>query len=440
MTLLRIKKIRTQSGMASSNLLKSVAALALLGVIAFFVSSRFEGMALRAVGTISSGKTSVASEASAATAEAPAVPPAPPVVGHVIVNADLSIGREYIGRVDPIQTVYLRPRVPGQVESVHFKEGSVVKEGEPLFTLDSAQYQATVALRRADLSKAEANLSRAVKYNDRLKAADKRSVSASDIDMAASDVLQSKAVVEQAKAALKLAQIDLGYAKITAPISGKIGKAAATKGNYVSPAGEPIASIVQTNPIRVSYAMPDRDYMEQIGSLHSSGEPVYNTTLTLADGTRYSQGGKRDFEDPAMDPTTGTITMHLRFDNSDGTLIPSSTVRVAVKPASSRVTPVVPQEAVLTDQAGDFVYVIDSDNVAHRRNVSVGVEIGTTREVTSGLTAGERVVLRGFQNVRPESPVRPTFLSTSASDKSPADLARESGYDLPAVDATEGTN
>ncbi|MDR3279411.1 MAG: efflux RND transporter periplasmic adaptor subunit [Synergistaceae bacterium] len=431
-------------GKGNSNLLKSLAAVALMGALAFFSNSYFEGMVRRTLISASSIKPSPASAATQTPAQ---TPPAPSVVGHVVTNADLALGREYIGRVDPIQTVMLRPRIQGQIESAHFKEGSIVKEGDLLFTIDSAQYQATVQLRRADLSKAEASLSRAVKYNDRLKATDKRSVSASDVDIAASDVQQGKAMVEQARAALRLAQIDLDFTKIKAPITGRIGRIEATKGNYVSPGGAPLASIVQTDPIRVSFAMPDRDYMEQVESLRSQGGPVYDTTLTLADGTKYRSGGERDFEDSTMDSMTGTITMHLRFENSLGTLIPGSMVRVETKPKKSRVSPVVPQEAILTDSSGDYVYVIDDGDVAHRRDVELGTEIGTTREVASGLASGERVVLRGQQNERPESPVKPTFLSTNASDKSPADLARESGYDLESIGSSqdvseqpEGTN
>ncbi|MDR1965743.1 MAG: efflux RND transporter periplasmic adaptor subunit [Synergistaceae bacterium] len=424
------------SGASLLNVLKSMTAITLMGLLVLFSKSYFDDGKGR-------GPSSNLTPASAAT---PVAPPAPSVVGHVVADADLSVGREYIGRVEPIQTVLLKPQAAGQIEAVHFKEGSIVKAGDLLFTIDDAQYQATVSLRRADLSKAEANLSRAVKYNERLRAADARSVSASDLDMAASDVLQSRAAVEQAKAALKLAQIDLGYTKVTAPITGRIGRIEYTKGNYVSLSEDPLASIVQIDPIRVSYAMPDRDYMEQFGAFQSQGNAVYDTTITLPDGVRYEHKGERDFEDPAIDAMTGTITMHLRFDNSGGVLIPGSMVRVSTKPKKMRVSPVIPEEALLADSDGDFVYVIDENDAAQRRNVELGTEIGTTREVISGLVSGEKVILRGQQNVRPGMPVKPNYPSTDGA-KTPAELARESGYDLPALspgtgqdNSSEGTN
>ncbi|MDR0652123.1 MAG: efflux RND transporter periplasmic adaptor subunit, partial [Synergistaceae bacterium] len=403
----------------------------LMGVLALFSSPYFgSGRG----GAENPGTQEIVGAASAAAPEAPQVTS---VVGHVVMGADLSIGREYIGMVEPIQTVQIRPRVAGQIESVHFREGSVVSEGDLLFTIDRAQYEATVALRRADLSKARAGLSRASKYNDRLKAVDKRSISANDLDMAASDVQQNSASVEQARAALKLAEIDLGYTKITAPITGRIGRVNVTKGNFVSAASEPLATIVQTDPVRVSFAMPDREYMEQIKAFQSDA-PVYNTTLTLADGTQYESRGERDFEDNEMNASSGTITLHLRFENKNWTLIPGSLVKVMTKPVKSRVAPIVPQEAVMSDAAGDYVYVIGDGDVARRRDVTLGAEIGASREVLSGLAAGEKVIVSGLQNARPDSPVRPSYPSGETS-KSPADLARESGYDLPGVTPGEGS-
>ncbi|MDR1651300.1 MAG: efflux RND transporter periplasmic adaptor subunit [Synergistaceae bacterium] len=414
-------------GPGRSNFLKSLAAFALMGILAFFSSSRFEEISKRLLNSVQSVTPSPASAADEAAA--PPAPPAPPVVGHVVAIADLALGREYIGRVEPVQTVLVKPRISGQIESIHFKEGSLVSEGDLLFTIDSAQYQAIAQQRKADLAKAQASLSRAVKYNDRLKAADKRSVSASDADMAASDVEQSRAAVEQAKAALRLAQIDLDFTRITAPISGRIGRAEATRGNFVTPAGAPLTSIVQTDPIRVSYAMSDRNYMEQIGAFRSSGA-VFDAALTLVDGTSYPHKGERDFEENEMDAMTGTITVYLRFANKEGALIPGSMVRVNTKPVKSRTAPIVPQEALLADSSGDFVYVIDENNAAQRRGVSLGTETGTYREIVSGLASGEKIIVKGLHNVRPGMTVRPNYPSADQAAKSPSELARESGYDL----------
>jgi RND family efflux transporter MFP subunit len=308
-----------------------------------------------------------------------------------------------------------------------------VKAGDLLFSIDDRQLQATADLRKADVTKAEANYDRAAKYRARLLSSDKRSVSASDLDIAENDVLQGKAAIAQAKAALKLAQIDLSYAKITAPISGRIGRAFFTKGSYVSPAGDSLAEIVQMNPIRVVFALPDRDYLDQMDAFKSSGASVYNTTIRLANGNVYPTSGKRDFEENSMNESTGTINMRLRFDNKGGALIPGEMVKVEAKPVIPHVSPVIPQEALMADAQGDYVYVVDDGNVAHQRRVTLGAGIGVKSEVTSGLSAGERIILRGLQSVRPEGPVNPVPSREAGDTKTPAERAMKSGYDLQAV-------
>ncbi|GHS86481.1 MexE family multidrug efflux RND transporter periplasmic adaptor subunit [Synergistales bacterium] len=325
---------------------------------------------------------------------------------NVIGRVNLATERDYIGRVEAVQTVQLKPQIAGQIAEVHFKEGSIVKSGQVLFSIDSRQYQATVDLRKADLAGAEANYNRALKYRDRLKAADKRSVSASDLDAAESDVLQGKAGVDLAKASLRLAQIDLDHTKVTAPIAGRIGAAFFTKGNYVTPAGaQPLAVIVQVDPIRVVFALSDRDYLDSYAQFKSS-EDVYNAKILLSNGAEYPFTGKRDFEENAMDERTGTMTIRLGFKN-EGSLIPGAMVRVRTRPANAHAAIVIPQEAILADAQGDYVYVVDAENVTRQRRVNLGAEEGATREVVSGLSEGERVVVYGLQSIRPEMKVTP---------------------------------
>ena len=376
----------------------------------------------------------------AAQSATPPKQPAPSVVLHLLETANLAAGREYIGKVESIQTVLLKPQISGQIAEVHFREGSAVKAGQVLFTLDARQFQATVDLRKADLAKADANYDRAVKYHDRLKAADKRSVSASDLDAAQSDVLQSKAGVEQAKAALKLAQIDLDYTKITAPISGQIGKAQFTKGNYVTPASGALASIVQVNPVRVAFALPDKDYLDMLAEFQASDNSVLNAALRLSNGEKYTLSGTRDFEENTMDERTGTIAIRFRFKNDSGFLVPGSMVRVLTSPVRKHTAVVMPQVAILSDGEGDYAYVVDERNVAHQRRIELGIEAGTMREVVSGLQAGEKVVLYGLQSLHPEITVAPIQAKNGMASKSPAELAMESASDvqtLPAAAASD---
>lgn len=355
-------------------------------------------------------------------------PPAPSVVTTPVKEADLAAQREYIGRVEAVQNVSLKPEVAGQIMQVHFKEGSVVKAGQLLFSIDSSQYQATVDLRKAEVAQAEANLDRASKYLDRVKKADKRSVSESDVDTAEANALSAKAALQQAKAALKLAQIDLARTRITAPIAGRIGAALFTKGNYVSPASGALATIVQMDPIRVTFSMADKDYLDALEAFKSTGDSVFSTTLKLTNGKPFAAEGQRDFEDNQVDGKTGTIAMRLRFKNPDGMLVPGSMVRLEMKPVESHVAVIIPQEAVVADSQGDYVYVVDDKNIAQQKRIKLGSEFGVMREVQEGLQAGEKLIIRGLQSVRPGAPVNPSDAELNGS-KSAAEQAMESTAD-----------
>lgn len=338
-----------------------------------------------------------------------------------------SVPSEYVGRVESIQSVSVKPQISGEIAKVCFKEGSVVKAGQLLFQIDPKQYEATVQLRKAELQQAEANLVTAEKYYKRVMAASERAVSATDRETAEGNFLQAKAAVAQAKAALKLAQIDLGYCRITSPITGKIGRALYTKGNYVTPQITELASIVQMDPIRVSYPLPDRDYLDQLSLFKEDGS-IYNTSLILSNGEKYNVPGKRDFENNRVDQTTGTIMMRLRFANKEGMLIPGEMVRVFTKPVKSHIVNAVPQTAVMADEQGDYVYVINADNTARQARVTLGREFGELREVTSGVEAGENVAVAGLQRLRPGAKVR---IETSADEKPAAEKAAAQGGEAP---------
>lgn len=336
----------------------------------------------------------------------------PLVIVKPVEKADSSSQpSEYVGRVEAIQTVQVKPQISGEIAKVSFKEGSIVKAGQLLFQIDPAQYQTTVALRKAELEKAEATLAEAEKYHKRVMAANDQAVSAADRDTAESSVLQGKAAVSQAKANLRLAEINLGYCRITAPITGKIGIANLTKGNYVTPSSGALATIVQMDPVRVSYALPDRDYLDQLELFKKEGS-VYKTKLILSNGSELDVPGQRDFEDNTVDQMTGTVMMRLRYTNDSGMLIPGEMVRVFTQPVKSRIVNVIPQTAVMADAEGDYVYVVEADNSVRDVRVKLGREMGTLREVVSGLKDGQNVVVAGLQNLRPGTKVR---IDTSAS-------------------------
>lgn len=357
----------------------------------------------------------------------------PIVVTQSVEKVDLAAEREYIGHVDPIQSVSLRPQISGEIARVHFEDGAMVKAGQLLFSIDSRQFQATVNARQADLAQAEANRDRADKYLKRLQNSDKRSVSAAAMEAAESDSLQGRAAVAQAKAALTAAKINLGYTRITAPISGRASKAIFSKGNYVTPAAE-LASIIQTDPIRITFTLPDKDYINQIDQFKKSGSDVFNAAILLSNGLTYAEKGVRDFEDNQIDTSTGTMSMSLRYKNSEGLLVPGSMVRVAVKPAKPQIAVVIPQQSVMVDSDGDYVYIVDGNNKVGLRRVKLGISYGTVNEVLSGVEAGEKVVVTGIQSVRDGIEVQQVAAKSGSEMQRPSELAKESGYDVKAIE------
>ncbi|MEG1642403.1 MAG: efflux RND transporter periplasmic adaptor subunit [Synergistaceae bacterium] len=346
--------------------------------------------------------------------------PAPTVIVEKASKTELSYKNEYVGKVIPIQTVELKPQVSGEIMKVNFKEGSIVKKGQVLFQIDSRQYYATVSLRKAELSKAKATLDRADKYLKRLQSADKRSISASDLELAESNYLQAKAAVEEAKASLTLANINLNFTNVTAPITGRIGAALFTKGNYVTPASGAIANIVQMDPIRVSFNMPDRDYIDQLNDFKKKGS-VYETTLILSNGDEVKVSGERDFEDNKIDDKTGTLMVRIRFNNKKGELVPGSMVRVKTTAVAAREAIVVSQEALVGDSQGDYIYVVENGTAVQRR-VVLGEEVGTLREVKEGLAENETVVIKGIQSIR-------NGIKVQAKEETPVEAPTETSAD-----------
>lgn len=241
----------------------------------------------------------------------------------IIIMSNRAFAWEYIGHAEAVQSVQIRPEVSAKIMKIHFHEGSSVNKSAALFILDAAEFQAEVSLRKAEVSMAQAKFDGVLKYYTRLKAT-KRAVSTSDLDNAESEELQAKAALDAAKANLKLAEIQLNRTKITAPFAGRIGKVNSHVGSYVSPE-DVLCDIVQTDPIRILFAMPDRDYM----NMRNTREKM-KYELILADGSPYSGTVGKDFEDNVMNSGTGSINIWLKVSNEDNILLPGALVRVRV--------------------------------------------------------------------------------------------------------------
>lgn len=318
----------------------------------------------------------------------------PPATVNALTIAEslLGVATREIARVEPKQDVTVRPEVAGKIERVHFEEGSVVEVGDLLFTIDPSSYQAA-----ADA--AEAEMIRAKKRYERLQKADVRSVSASDLEEAESDWLRGKAAYD-------LAKVDLDNTEVLAPISGRIGAAMVKQGNYVTPGSIDLARIVQVDPIRVVFSQTDREYLTLRRRELSGDSAALQANVLLPDGSAFPNPGKKDFDDNAINPATGTIAVRYLFDNPDGLLLPGAYVTVELTNPDGETGIKIPQRALLIDQQGAYVLSVDEAGTVGTIRVEAGEQVGADVVIVSGLKPGDRIVTDGLQKAQPGSTVQ----------------------------------
>ena len=335
---------------------------------------------------------------------------------------------EFVGSVVAAQQVALTARVEGFLDSVNFTEGSFVKADSIAFEIEKDTYQAAVEGAQASLQSAvaaeagaQANLRNADITLQRQKQLVKTdAVPQSTVDSAqatrdgmAAQVDQAKAQISLMQSQLTTAQLNLSYTDIKSPISGRIGKALVTDGNLVSPQTGTLATVVQTDPIRVVFSISDREYLAVIKTLKPDNSGIaadasaYSPKLKLPDGTEYDQPGKIAFIDNTIDPTTGTIAVYAEFANPLLKLVPGQFVDVTVQAGESVELPVVPAAAILQDQEGAYVFGLADGNRAEIRRVTLGQRVGTDWAITGGLTNGEMVIVSGIQKVKAGMTVTP---------------------------------
>ncbi|RKX66713.1 MAG: efflux transporter periplasmic adaptor subunit [Tenericutes bacterium] len=340
--------------------------------------------------------------------------PPPMVTVAAVTEQDVNPPAQYVGHMEAIQAVNLRARVEGFLEKVNFKEGSDVHSGDLLYVIEQAPYQSSVDAAKAIVAQSEATLSKASQHLKRLRAARPESVPATDMDNAVAEELSARAQLAEAKANLTTAQINFGYTQVKAPIRGRIGHTAYTKGNLVNPASGALARIVQLDPIRVVYSISENDIVDIQMALRDAQNgkksPFLTSRLKLADGETIKGSGRMDFVDNAVDPGTGTIAVRALFDNPDGMLLPGQYVTVMVTRSKPKLMPVVPQSAVMEDHDGRYVFVVDDQNRVIMRRVKTGPVIGVNWAMASGLTVGEKVIVEGIQKVQPGQVVKTVIL------------------------------
>jgi membrane fusion protein (multidrug efflux system) len=352
--------------------------------------------------------------------------PPPPEVGVVTVATEaMPVTTELPGRMDAIRTAEVRARVAGILLKESYREGSDVKAGDVLFQIDPAPLHASYDSAQASLAKAEANAKQARAQSDRYEVLVKiHAVSKQDYDAAISAAAQDEADVLAAKAALETAGLNLGYATVTAPISGRIGKALVTEGALVGQSEvTELAVIQQLDPIYFDFTQSSVDVLrlrKQLdnGQLKSLEPGAARLSLLLEDGSVYAHEGKLLFSDITVDPTTGMVTLRAEFPNPDGLLLPGMFARGRLDQAINETAITLSQRAVTHGPDGSAaVLVVTPENKVEQRTIKADTAVGDSWIVTGGLKAGERVIVDGLQKAAPGAIVKPVPFSAAAQPK-----------------------
>ncbi len=350
----------------------------------------------------------------AAQAAAPSAPPATPVGVATVAVQSVSGWQAFSGRLEAVERVELRPRVAGTVQKVHFREGALVKSGELLVSIDPAPYAVEVKRQQAQLASSQARAAHADREAQRAEALwEERAIAQRELDDRVLARIDAQAAVQAAQAALAAAQLSLDYTQVRAPVSGRIGKLEVTVGNQVTAgaSGPVLARLVSVSPIYAQFDADERTVQQALaGSRGIDKVPVQmqsgsgGATLT----------GKLQLVDNQVDARSGTVRLRAAFDNADGSLMPGQFARVQLGQAQEREMVLVNERAVLTDQDKRFVWVVGNGNKVEWRAVQLGAPVNGLREVSSGLKAGERIVLAGLQRVRPGAAVAPEAMAMDA--------------------------
>ena len=348
--------------------------------------------------------------------KAPAGPPpgGTPEVSVVTLHAQrIALTTELSGRVSASLTAEVRPQVGGIIQNRLFTEGSDVKAGEVLYQIDPASYQAAHDGAKAALAKAEANVAplqlKAERYKELVKS---EAVSEQDVDDITAALKLAEAEIELAKAALETARINLAYTKVTAPISGRIGRSAVTNGALVTASQPvPLATIQLLDPVYVDVTESSSEMLRQRKALesgqlsHDGGQA--KVQLLLDDNSQYPEPGTLKFSEAFVDPGTGSVTLRTLFPNPKLVLLPGLFVRTVLEEGVQDQAILVPQRGVTRNPAGSaMVMTVNADEKVEPRVISVSRTVGDSWLVTDGLKAGERVILEGLQKARPGTPVK----------------------------------
>jgi membrane fusion protein, multidrug efflux system len=382
---------------------------------------------------------------SGGNAPAAGAKPPPAQVGVVTVaQGDVGLVTELPGRLEASRVAQVRARAAGILQKRLFREGSDVKAGQALFTIDSAPYAAAVASARAGQARAEANVAQATSLVDRYKPlVEANAISKQDYANAVAAQKQAQADVAVGKANVQTASINLGYAAVTAPISGRIGRALVTEGALVGQ-GEAtqLAVIQQINPLYVNFTQSASETMKLRAAMESgqlkraSGADAASVRIVLEDGTEYASPGRLLFSDLTVDATTGQVTLRAEVPNPGNLLLPGLYVRVRLEQAQATNAITLPQQAVARSAQGDTVMVVAPDGTVSPRTIKIGSAKGTQWVVLDGLKTGEQVMVDGFQKLQGGAPVTAVPWQPAGAASAPASAPASAAAASPAPAAS----
>ena len=358
-----------------------------------------------------------------AAAPPPKVTVAKPIQ-RTIVDRD-----EYVGRFVPVDVVEIRARVSGYLDRIHFIDGQIVKQGDLLFTIDKRPFQNTADQSRANLETAKSNL--AFTQSDLTRAQQlvrERTISEQIYEQRMQAFRNSQASVAANEAMVRQAELDLEYTELKAPITGRIGDRRVTQGNLVTGGAggntTMLATIVSMDPIRFEFTLDEASLLRYqrlaAGRTEVAGLGGTSVRLKLLDETEFSHSARMDFVDNVIDRASGTIRGRAQLENPDGLFTPGMFARVQVPASAPYQALMVPDAAIGSEQARKFVYLIDQDNVARLRYVTLGQLVDDLRVIKEGLSAGDRVVVNGLMRVRQGVKVTPEERPASPQASVPA--------------------
>lgn len=334
------------------------------------------------------------------------------------LRQDVQPVREYSGRLVAEHAVELRPRVSGYLASLHFREGAQVAKGELLFQIDARELQAARAAAAADLVRARARLDRAEHEHRRSRPlAREAAISQSELEQADNERAQAGADLAAAKARLQQAELELGFAALRAPISGRMGLAAVKPGNLVTADQTLLATLVAEDPLYVEFHADEAAFLQ----FRSGGEVERQVRFALNGETGFDREAELALVDNALDPATGTVRMRARLANPDGHLSPGLFARVRWFGSTEADRLLIHEQALLTDQDRRYVYIVGDGSVAQRQDLQLGASLDGLRVVESGLNADSQVVVNGMRKIFfPGQPLQPVTVDMREPNAVPA--------------------